>query len=1719
MARKGILNAIRDWFKPKNKKISEANRITNYGGGVSTKTVQSEVKRSIVKAEAKREGERQEQRYSAFKSTPPKTSATSSKSEAPKSTTTKKDVFNKANAFKATPPALRKSTALGTVSEKDAQSRIAKRNAYQANRKEQSRAADKLKPIIDKKYDASTKEGRQRIKMGEYQSDPNVAKYETLKHPMLISATRGALSGTTFGLSELAAAKLPKSKEMEEAERLYQANKSKGAEFAGEMIGSLAGFGLTSGASKEALTRLAPNRVAKLGEGATEALAKNGLVRKAAEKEAIRKIGATATKEEIERFARERAAKLVAALGEDAAINLTTGAVSDAAHALIESDDPIEAAKNFGKSALLNVALGGVTSAAPALRGKSNAVDDIAETLGRNIDDTRGIVEFPPRETGIDVINPDLERRKPTLKEKPKPEVRAEEPRAEIKAEPPKTEFDAEAYRESLNDVIPFESEAPTAPKRGLPNSHVTKDENLRRLTENDDLPFATVDDAMPSTSPELTTNNELREGLERRVEKIGKQGADNAGDSVKVNDVATDAPISESLPSGVKQVRSAYDYNNGEKIEDGILTKWNEAWNASKEYSASHAKGEKTRQSKVAVSQLNAMDSEAERELRQRLVDSGDLDYEAISTPEMYDKIAKQMRDDADRWVKDMIDINEGGALDFRSTPEWQARVQYILGTVDPSADAASEIAYTEAFKLAQNISSKGGQVLNLRKNFVHLTPMGKRDAILDDFVNILSKSKGFAKEHPAMNNLGTFDRRNYIRNFLMEDDAIRDGVEKLVQANKADDVSEAFADLMLNVNKKNPKAGFDVLQEWRYLSMLGNPKTHIRNVFGSAFFAPMRQASNAIRAGLEGGIEKYATKKSGVKVQVAKHGGLSPTAVKEAWAKNPTTEAGKAAKEAFERMRNEILGSAKYDTVSYTGRGKTVAGKALDTVSDFNANWLSKEDDFFRSRAFKENYIKSYNRYLKDKTPITDKVKRQIEKEALQEAQIATFNEFNDFAKLLNRLQSKAGDVNAKGWQRWGSRAVNAALPFTKVPANLMKQSVNYSPLGLVKGMAGIKAAASKGDATALNRAIDELASGLTGSAVFGLGMLLGKTTHNMFGLEANVTTNTGKNDPAAKFMKDRGMQNYSITFKDPETGKGQSFTLDWLVPTSATFFSGVEFANQLKQGKLGLSAFGDWSTVVSRLAEPVMETSMLSGLHGMLETMRSGSRSDDDKGAIDVLIRELGQSYLNSIVPTLVGQGARTLYGTDKQITGDTDWEYWRNQTKSKAGLANTKILGEPLGADTDAYGNVKGEKKSAEDYVKSGLKNFLSPANIQKVDISEVDKQKLAEYEKAVKDGADPTEMAYLFPKKQYKKEFKVGDEKVKMSNRDLSTYNQAKTKGGEEGMRYALESIMFNRRTTDENGKNVPRDDAYTKEQKEALMKEFKGKSMREVEKWIYEQPEFKSATDAEKRKLIKGLWSLDSVFDSKAVASRRVGEQAVIKAQGGDVDKYNFENEVTEKKRAELAPAVESGLLTYAQVVDFNRNAAKMGYYENEDGGTSRATYNREGILAYLESADLSEEAKEALYNAYYTGKTPYGQEPYRRGYYRRRGYRRWHRRGRGGKKKAAPMDVAAFKATKMPSTKTKATKMPSSTSKVNSSPSRSSRSTTAPKSTSSVNAPKYKSLATALKTSGNTRGETFSPTSSVKYDTASAVKKAQKKKKTTVKKAPPKVKFKKYEV
>ncbi|MCQ5031431.1 hypothetical protein NE547_18275, partial [Flavonifractor sp. DFI.6.63] len=58
-------------------------------------------------------------------------------------------------------------------------------------------------------------------------------------------------------------------------------------------------------------------------------------------------------------------------------------------------------------------------------------------------------------------------------------------------------------------------------------------------------------------------------------------------------------------------------------------------------------------------------------------------------------------------------------------------------------------------------------------------------------------------------------------------------------------------------DIARQVPATWMDKWNAWRYLAMLGNPRTHVRNIVGNAAFVPVRMVKNAIGTALESGVD----------------------------------------------------------------------------------------------------------------------------------------------------------------------------------------------------------------------------------------------------------------------------------------------------------------------------------------------------------------------------------------------------------------------------------------------------------------------------------------------------------------------------------------------------------------------------------------------------------------------------------------------------------------------------------------------------------------------------------------------------------------------------------------------------------------------------------------------------------------------------------------------
>lgn len=1029
---------------------------------------------------------------------------------------------------------------------------------------------------------------------------------------------------------------------------------------------------------------------------------------------------------------------------------------------------------------------------------------------------------------------------------------------------------------------------------------------------------------------------------------------------------------------------------------------------NAERKYNIEQASNQKEVTSRSAVTLFRNSSSDEQAKTIAKSISEGKYNYTRITNKGMMTDVAKQFHGDPERYTKELMSYADGTKeLLQKDARDVQYMSWYIVNHTGTMLKDHPELKplHDACTELVSDISSQSGQILQLNGVMMKASPLARRRATLKSIANMLDKSVGVRKKGVTIDGVkvalsGDKDARiKQLIGLIEKDSNMKTALEKLEKATTEAEMDKATAEIMQASMRLKTRTAVDLFQQWRIAGMLGNAKTMIRNRVGNATFGNIRQVSNAVGSGVENYLAKNSDSafikkelenrtRGGIDVSIRRQSRIKGDKLKDAAAKD--------AYEAWTTVETKLTRGGKYETKQPTGSTNNVAVKALDWWTNVVSNRLEKDDARALERNFREAYMKGAQQLKKNGKDLADEeVRELLIQRSVQEAQIATFREYNAAADVLTKWTNNLYDADAGLGKKALGFAVESAIPFRKTPMNILKQSVNYSPAGVFNGFRNIRKAAANGDAELLHTAIDQFSSGLTGTGIMIGGFMLGY-------MSDAFTTNAGSKDYDSKFMKQQGVQNYSATFTDPVTGEAHSYTLDWLVPASTTFFAGVELANQIKAAD-GFSLM-DFSKnigeVAARVVEPVFETSMLSGIYNILNDLQGNgsTNSDNTLGAPAIIAREIGQNYLNSLVPTAVGQVARTAYSSDKQLNGQTDMEYWVNSMKNKMGLANTDIITERLGADTTAYGDVKNKKESPKDYAVSALKNLVLPMNIQKVDLNELDKEKIAEYRRRVNAGESPEDLAYLFPKKQYNKNFTVGDTDVKMNNVELSKYNQAKTTGGEEGMRYVLENIMFNRPIEGPDGKKILGPDAYSAEDKAKLLNQFKGKSLREVEQWLYDQPEFKKASDAEKRKAINGLWSLSS--QGKAQGAKRVGEQAVYKSRGKDVNEYNFNNEITEKKRAALQPYVDAGVLTYEEAVDFARHAGKTYYYENDEGGTSQTYFNKKQMIEYLESKGYSHEKAEALFNSFKAANAkPYGSSYGRRGY-RRRGYRR---RGRGG--------------------------------------------------------------------------------------------------------------------
>lgn len=651
--------------------------------------------------------------------------------------------------------------------------------------------------------------------------------------------------------------------------------------------------------------------------------------------------------------------------------------------------------------------------------------------------------------------------------------------------------------------------------------------------------------------------------------------------------------------------------------------------------------------------------------------------------------------------------------------------------GNIEKAVDVLSDTAMLE---------SEAGRALQAARIFSSLTPAGKVKSVTK-VADKLSKEKN------------------------VDITLNKELLEKLSKATDADEAARIQNDIAVDMWNQVPPTIMDKINAWRYTSMLSSPKTHIRNMLGNAMFVPFRIISNGLQVGMEKAFVKEANRTRAIL--------------------NPATDKNliKMGAEDYKKVEFTLRNNTKYIDTRRPQDARVYKLKPLEGARKFVSWSLDAEDGLF----MKYHYSRAYARYLKAQK-IKGKVPAEVAEKARafasQEALEGTYRDANALSDFLNNTRKSWANADNKVLAKLSTMMLDTTVPFVKTPANILKQGVRYSPLGLAKGLVrtgiyGVKKSFRSPEQ--VSKIIKEISEGLTGTGVTALGAYLA--------YEGLLNTSMDTQSKKGQYDKMLGEQEYSVNIGD------YTYTVDWTIPASMPMMIGAEIA-KFTQEK-GLS-FVDTLNAISNIAEPLLNLSMLSGIENTFNTAFS------QESTFKEIAKNTAEGYVSQFFPTLLSQIAKTTTETRKSTTAtnkslaERDIKRYLNQLTNKIPLANKNL------ADYINLWGGKETKRSNSDYFVALLQNVFSPGTLKKKETTSVDRELLSLYDRLDDDTANtiipkntPSGYGVTFAGTEYQ-----------MSEKDLQKYKETRGRQSYEEVHKLINTSKYRNMSDEDKAKAI-----------------------------------------------------------------------------------------------------------------------------------------------------------------------------------------------------------------------------------------------------------------------------------------------------------------------
>lgn len=689
------------------------------------------------------------------------------------------------------------------------------------------------------------------------------------------------------------------------------------------------------------------------------------------------------------------------------------------------------------------------------------------------------------------------------------------------------------------------------------------------------------------------------------------------------------------------------------------------------------------------------------------RLVDEGQVSYDVQTNEESLRKGAELIAQDGseDQAVKSLRDFAEKGG----SSPEQIAKATLLYqdltaqieeqtkaGRVDERLKRDAEDVFISLQKMATN-SGRSLQLFNL---FRKMTPDSQVRVLEQEVQNEVAKlqKRGIVKKDykpqrdVALMNLYREAASEYQK--ATTDEAKQKAEEKMTEIQNVVYMVEA---------SKLPttfKAKWDA---WRYMAMLGNAKTQFRNFFGNAFMMPYTDAKRAVGAILEKGISQDKRTKSVF---------VNPEML--AWAKEDRANV-KTALEQSAKLGDEKKGGLADNLNTF---GSSALGQTMNEIQKKIGDVVSAGDMLFKNQEYSKALAgflqaRGYTAEAARTGAIDTDTMNEARNYAINEALKATFNDANVLSDALTSLHYNGDNAALKALNIMGE----GVMPFRKTPANVVMRFKDYSPFGLAQGLWNAAINVRNGKVSAAT-AIDQISSGLTGSAAAALGYVL---AGGLFGFKL---TGSGTDEDE----KRQGHQDYAIEFSIG--GQQYSYKIDWASPSNLPLFLGANLRRVIESEDTA-SALTAWVNVAQGALEPLLELSCMSSLNDLFE----GVRYAEEGEALYTVASKIATSYFTQGIPAIARQTTQALQPSKQTTFVTSEDPVIQKAQKTIAGLG----VGNAYKTDKR---NAWGETETEGNWMIRAFNAFVNPGTGKKIDNSALE-QELTRLNSAQEENVSPT----------------------------------------------------------------------------------------------------------------------------------------------------------------------------------------------------------------------------------------------------------------------------------------------------------------------------------------------------------------------------------------